>query len=104
MTVRLDGYKASGGSGGSRKVSLGTIPDFTYQGEGYRLDGVVPGSPAAQAGLARMDIIVAIDETPIRGIRDISNLLKTLKPGQKIRIRYLRDEKQFRIWAELKSK
>ncbi|MCK4709256.1 MAG: M20/M25/M40 family metallo-hydrolase, partial [Gammaproteobacteria bacterium] len=29
-----------------RKVSLGSIPDFSFDGDGYRLDGVVPNSPA----------------------------------------------------------
>ena len=104
MTFQLNGRMDPGGNKGSRKVSLGTVPDFTYQGDGYRLDGVVPDSPAAQAGLGKMDIIVSIDDTPIKGIRDVSNLLKALKPGQKIHIRYLRDGRQQQTQAELKSK
>jgi len=35
---------------GTRKVSLGTVPDFTYEGEGVRVEGVVPESPAETAG------------------------------------------------------
>jgi hypothetical protein len=31
-----------------RKVSLGTIPDFAYSGVGYRVSGVLPGSPAEE--------------------------------------------------------
>ncbi len=104
MTLQLDGHRASGRIDGSRKVSLGSIPDFTYQGEGYRLDGVVPDSPAAQAGLGKMDIIVGIDDRPIKGIRDMSELLKTLEPGQKIHIRFLRDGTQHQIQTELKSR
>lgn len=104
MTIKLTGHEASGKSSGGRKVSLGSIPDFTYQGEGYRLDGVVPDSPAEQAGLAKMDIIVAINDTDIRGIRDISQVLKTLAPGQEIHIRYLRDGQQRQTQAELKSR
>ena len=103
MTVHLVGHQVSERTGG-RKVSLGTVPDFTYQGKGYRLDRVVPSSPAAQAGLGEMDIIVGINDTPITGIRDISNVLKALKPGQKIQIRYLRDGKQHQTQAELTSK
>jgi len=104
MTLQMDGRKDFNRTGGSRKVSLGTIPDFTFQGEGYRLDGVVPGSPAAQAGLGKMDIILAIDDRSISGIRDVSKILKTLKPGQKIHIRYLRDGKQQQTQVELKSR
>jgi hypothetical protein len=104
MTYQLAGRETAARSPGSRRVSLGSIPDFTYQGDGYRLEGVVPDSPAAQAGLGKMDIIVAIDETVIKGVRDISQLLKTLKPGQTIRIHYLRDGKQHQTQAQLKSK
>ncbi len=104
MSSRLTAQRDSGQSLVSRKVSLGTIPDFTYQGEGYRLDGIVPASPAAEAGLGRMDVIVAIGERAIRGIRDISNVLKTMKPGQRIDIRYLRDGVEQQTEAELTQK
>jgi hypothetical protein len=104
MTNQLAVGKAFQRAGGSRKVSLGSIPDFSYQGEGYRLEGVVPDSPAAKAGLGKMDIIVAIDDATIKGIRDISKILKSLKPGQTIHIRYLRDGKQQQTKAILKSK
>ncbi len=90
--------------GGGRKVSLGSIPDFTYQGEGYRLDGVVPGSPAERAGLAKLDVIVAIDDTRIKGLRDVSAVLKTLEPGQTIDIRYLRDGESHLVRTELAGK
>ena len=46
------------GSGNGRRVSLGTIPDFTYTEGGYRLSGVRPGSPADNAGLQEGDIII----------------------------------------------
>ena len=104
MTLQLDDHRASGRINASRKVSLGSIPDFTYQGEGYRLAGVVPDSPAAQAGLGKTDIIVGVDDRPIKGIRDMSKLLKTLEPGQKIRIRFLRDGMQHQIQTELKRR
>ncbi|NNJ75925.1 MAG: M20/M25/M40 family metallo-hydrolase [Anderseniella sp.] len=104
MTARLAGRKSAASNGDDRKVSLGSIPDFTYQGEGYRLDGVVPGSPAAQSGLAKSDIIVAINGVTIHGIRDISKLLKTLQPGQTINIRYLRDGKESETKAALTAK
>ncbi|MCG7940831.1 MAG: M20/M25/M40 family metallo-hydrolase [Candidatus Thiodiazotropha lotti] len=91
MTIRLAGAQQSQKTSKQRKVSLGTIPDFTYQGHGYRLHGVVPNSPADKAGLKKMDIIVHIDQTPIKGLRDLSKTLKSLKQGQTIRIEYLRD-------------
>ena len=104
MSSRLQGASPVQRQGGSRKVSLGSIPDFTYQGSGYRLDGVVPGSAAEQAGLTKMDIITAIDQQAIQGIRDLSTILKKLEPGQTIVIDYLRDDQPGRTRATLQSK
>ena len=84
-----------------RKVSLGTVPDFTHSGAGYRLDGVVPGSPAERAGLQKADIIIEIDGNQIDSIRGVSNLLKSLQPGQTISITYLRGDKKQETQAEL---
>ena len=94
MTIRLGNAANRDKVGTSRKVSLGTIPDFTFQGKGYRLDGVTPGSPAARAGLQKMDIIVQINQQQISGLRDISKVLKSLSVGQTVDIVYLRNQQQ----------
>ena len=104
MTSALQGTQPAQRKGAGRKVSLGSIPDFAYQGSGYRLDGVVPGSAAEQAGLKKMDIITAIDEKPIQGIRALSAILKQLEPGQTIVIDYLRGDQQHRTQATLQGK
>lgn len=75
----------------SRRVSFGTVPDFSYTGEGVRLDDVRSGTPAARAGLLRGDIIIRVNEEPIDGMRGYSEALKKLAPGDEIRVRYLRD-------------
>jgi hypothetical protein len=104
MTSDLQGAKTVQRKGGSRKVSLGSIPDFTYQGGGYRLEGVVPGSAAEQAGLEKMDIITAIDEQEIEGIRSLSTILKRLEPGQTIVIDFLRNDQKQRTRATVQGK
>ncbi len=104
LSSHLHGATPAQPEGGSRRVSLGSIPDFTWQGSGYRLDGVVPGSAAEQAGLKKMDIITAIDRQEIQGIRDLSTVLKQLEPGQSIVIDYLRDDRQHRTRATVMGK
>jgi hypothetical protein len=104
LSSRLQGATSTPPEGGSRRVSLGSIPDFTWQGRGYRLEGVVPGSAAEQAGLKKMDIITAIERQEIQGIRDLSSILKQLEPGQSIVIDYLRDDQQHRTRATVQSK
>ncbi|MBG7601645.1 MAG: M20/M25/M40 family metallo-hydrolase [Gammaproteobacteria bacterium] len=91
LSVILPGGKSSKPkSGKQRKVSLGTVPDFGYQGEGYRLDGVVPGSPAAAAGLMKGDVIIQLNDTVVHGLRDLSTLLKAMQPDQEVSLTYRR--------------
>ncbi len=85
----------------TRKVRLGTIPDFTHQGRGVRLEGVAPGSPAATAGLREGDVILRIDGKEIPGLKGLSDRLKTLEPGNRIEITYLRDGEQRKVEVEL---
>jgi S1-C subfamily serine protease len=75
----------------ARRVSFGSVPDFTYTGNGVRLDDVRPGSPAQQAGLRRGDIIIQVNAQAVDGLRAYSDALKKLAPGDGIRVRYLRD-------------
>jgi hypothetical protein len=67
-----------------RRVSLGTIPDFAYTGQGYRISAVTPASPAAQAGLQAGDIIVQLGSTPIVDLPSFTSILRTLIPGEAV--------------------
>ncbi len=77
-------------SGSARRSSLGSVPDFTFAGSGVRLEGVVPGSPAAVAGLLAGDILLAADRKEILTLADLSRILKAARPGQILRLYYLR--------------
>jgi hypothetical protein len=84
-----------------RKVSLGIIPDFAYSGEGCRLSGVVPGSPAEACGLKEGDIIIRINSNDVRSLKDLSDILKSLTPKTRISITFLRDGKELLVEAEV---
>ena len=47
----------------SFKVTLGVMPDYTFQGTGMRIDGVLDGRTAANAGIEDGDIVLQIGET-----------------------------------------
>ncbi len=87
-----------------RKVGLGTIPDFAYSGKGFRLSGVAAGSPAEAAGLKEGDIIVRMNGSAVESLKDFSDILKTLKPGDKVSISFLRDGKETTIETEAKER
>jgi hypothetical protein len=89
---------------GPRKVGLGTIPDFAYDGKGFRLSGVVPGSPAEAAGLREGDILIRMNDASIGNLKDFSDILKTLKPGDTVSIIYLRDGKERDATAVVKER
>ena len=78
-----------GGEG--RKVSLGTVPDFTYPGPGVRLSGVGAGSPADRAGLREGDVLLAIDAVELADLRAFAQALRALSPGQRVGLRFVRD-------------
>lgn len=67
-----------------RRVSFGSVPDFTFQGPGVRVAGVVAGSPAEKAGLKEGDVVLALDDKPVSNLQGFSALLATLKPGQTV--------------------
>jgi S1-C subfamily serine protease len=85
-------------------VSLGTIPDFAYQGKGFRLSGVMPGSPAEAAGMMEGDVIIKINAVPISGLKDFSDILKTLKPEDRVSIQFLRESTERNVEAVVKER
>ena len=76
----------------ARRVSLGTIPDFSDdQGGGVLVSGVLPGSPAEKAGILKGDRVIAVDDEKIATLEDYSIALKSHKPGDKIHVTFLRE-------------
>lgn len=84
-------------SRGERTVTLGTIPDFSFSGKGYRLSGVVSGSPAEAGGLREGDVIIKIDSWPVGGLKDLSRILKSLTSGTQVSITFLREGKEMTV-------
>ncbi|QOJ21658.1 MAG: PDZ domain-containing protein [Gammaproteobacteria bacterium] len=75
-----------------RTTSLGTVPDFSYKGEGVRIDNTLPGSPAQQAGLQPGDILIQLAGQPVSDLASYAAILRSLKAGEKVELRYRRDD------------
>jgi Peptidase family M28/Peptidase family M1 domain/PDZ domain len=84
-----------------RKVSLGIIPDFAFNGNGCRLSGVVLGSPAEKSRLREGDIVIRINSKPVSNLNDLSDILKSLSPGSRISITFLREEKEMKVETDV---
>jgi serine protease Do len=62
--------------------------------EGILIARVVPNSPASRAGLQEGDIIVAINEKPIKTMIEVHQLLRKYQIGSSIQARIVRGQKQ----------
>jgi hypothetical protein len=82
------------------KVTLGVMPDYTFTGNGMKLDGVTEGRPAIKAGLQRGDIITRVGEINIGSVSDYMNALSKFEKGQKAEVTYLRDGKTLTTTVE----
>ena len=76
------------------KVTLGVMPDYAYQGEGMRIDGVLEGRPAQKASLENGDILIKIGDTEVKDIYDYMEGLSKFKQGEKTTVTIKRGESQ----------
>jgi hypothetical protein len=86
---------------GGRRVSLGTLPEFSFPGPGVRVADVLAGTPAERAGLRPGDLILAIDDDEIADVRAYAQALRQRAPGETIRIRLRRDGEELELQATL---
>jgi hypothetical protein len=96
------GASASGST--SRKVSLGTVPDFAWSGVGVKVDEVVPGSAAEAAGIKKGDVITALDGESVHDLKMFSDKLKTHNPGDRVILMILRGTSGFALEALLQAR
>lgn len=91
----------TGGSGYG--AYLGTIPDMTGGGvsDGVRITGVRAGSPAEQAGLKGGDVITAIGDKRIANLYDMTDALRSRRPGDTVVVVMRRDGVEQRATAIL---
>ena len=91
----------TGGSGYG--AYLGSIPDMTGGGvsDGVRITGVRAGSPAEQAGLKGGDVITAIGDKRIANLYDMTDALRSRRPGDTVVVVTRRDGVEHRATAIL---
>ena len=75
----------------NRKASTGSIPDFSYTGEGIKIGSVMKDSPGEKAGLLKDDVITALNGEKVINLMEYSEALKKYQPGDVIELDILRD-------------
>ncbi|MCG6963618.1 MAG: M20/M25/M40 family metallo-hydrolase [Acidobacteria bacterium] len=106
LTVTIAGRKTAPAptAGATRRVSLGTMPDFAFAGTGVRVAQVLPGSAAERAGIRAGDVVTAFDGAPVADLRAYSSALKAHQPGDEVEITVQRDGKQVKLTARLTAR
>ena len=74
------------------KVSLGVMPDYLYDGEGMRIDGVTKNRPANNAGLLKGDIVVQLGNDTVKNMMGYMKALSKFEKGNKTIMIVIRGE------------
>lgn len=90
-------YKMTGVD--SNRAMLGVTTEKADKG--VEVQDITKESGAAKAGLKEGDVITKIDDKKIESPDDLSAAIKAHKPGEKVNITYLRDDKEQKATAEL---
>ena len=72
------------------KVTLGVVPDYAFDGEGMRIDGVTEGKPASNAGLKPGDIVIQLGEEKVADMMSYMRALSKFTKGQTTKVKVKR--------------
>ena len=80
-------------------VTLGIMPDYTFDQKGLRVDGVTDGKPAFKAGLKAGDVILQLGDTEVISIQEYMQGLAKFKKGESTTVKVKRgtEEKVFNV-------
>ena len=97
--MNFDDSRASLFSTDSNRAMLGVVTD--ENDKGAEINSITKESAAEKAGLKKGDIITNIGSKKIEGAEDVSEAIRSHKPGDKVAITILRDGKEQKLTAEL---
>ncbi len=70
--------------------------------EGFYVAGLEEGMGAKEAGMLEKDVIIRINDAPIRKFADLTGYLGSKRPGDRVNVTLLRDGKEKTLSVELK--
>ena len=72
------------------KVTLGIMPDYTYEDQGVKVDGVTDNKPASKAGVKKGDIIIGLGNMDVPDMSAYMKALAAHKKGDKTKVKVKR--------------
>jgi len=73
-------------------VSLGVVPDYLYDGQGMRIDGVSEDKPAQKAGMQKGDIVMKLGDSTIVDMMSYMRALSAFQLGDETKVEFKRGE------------
>lgn len=83
-----------GGSRRAGKISLGIVPAHGVEADGVAVQEVLPGKPAALAGIEKGDVIIQVAGKDIHDITDYMKALGEISEGQKVKVEVTRGNRK----------
>jgi len=83
---------------------FGSMPNYTFEGPGVKIDGTSAGSPAERAGFLAGDVLLEIGEVEIATIHDMVYALQHYKPGDVVLVAFQRDGQREETRVTLSSR
>ena len=68
--------------------------------EGVLISGVLEGGPAAKGGIKPGDVLIAVNEKPIKDVRGLLNQIAQISPGNQAKLTVLRKGKEMELAVE----
>lgn len=78
-------------------VTLGIMPDYTFNGAGVKVDGVSDGRAAQHAGIKEGDVVVQLGEYPVTSMETYMKALSKFKVGDKTTVRVKRGNEELKL-------
>lgn len=82
------------------KVGLGVMPDYLFDGEGMRIDGVSEDRPAAIAGLEKGDVVIQLGDSTVTDMMSYMRALSAFDEGDNANV--IVDRKGKKVEAKVK--
>lgn len=108
LKVKLDAIQSRGGGQPARAnpkaAFLGVVFSPVLSADGVKLQQVVPNTPASKAGLKGGDVITEFDGKKIENADDLRNILGSKKPGDKVKVKVLREGETLELEVTLEER
>jgi hypothetical protein len=86
---------------GGTSAPPGPAGKSALKSDGVLITHVLPGSPAAKAGLRRNDILLRYDRVKVRDCEQLARLIRDDKPERKVKLLVQRDNRELAVDATL---